>query len=334
MRLKKAAEKGYQIPAIYEVWHFPNISQYDQISKSGGIFTGYVNTFLKIKQEASGWPEWCLTERDKEQYIVDYNDREGIYLDYDNIKKNPGLRSLAKLMLNSFWGKFGQRSNLPQTSYISDPEEFFDMMTSDEQQIKNVRYINDEAVQLDWVHNDDFIAAAPRTNVVIAAYTTAQARLKLYSYLEKLNNRTLYCDTDSLVFTTSAGEWEPELGDYLGDLTDEVPNNSITKFVTGGPKNYAYLLEKPNADGHVSCCKVRGITLNFKNLLTVNFESMKNLVIGERKSGSLTVVDKHRIRHNPSTGHIITTTENKDYRIVFDKRVIHGNELITYPYGM
>ena len=208
------------------------------------------------------------------------------------------------------------------------------MMTSDEQQIKNVRYINDEAVQLDWVHNDDFIAAAPRTNVVIAAYTTAQARLKLYSYLEKLNNRTLYCDTDSLVFTTSAGEWEPELGDYLGDLTDEVPNNSITKFVTGGPKNYAYLLEKPNADGHVSCCKVRGITLNFKNLLTVNIESMKNLVIGERKSGSLTVVDKHRIRRNPSTGHIITTTENKDYRIVFDKRVIHGNELITYPYGM
>ena len=66
--------------------------------------------------------------------------------------------------------------------------------------------------------------------------------------------------------------------------------------------------------------------MNFKNLLTVNFESMKNLVIGERKSGSLTVVDKHRIRRNPSTGHIITTTENKDYRIVFDKRVIHGND--------
>lgn len=40
-------------------------------------------------------------------YIDDYYDKEGILLDFDNIRKNPGLRQLAKLMLNSFWGKFG-----------------------------------------------------------------------------------------------------------------------------------------------------------------------------------------------------------------------------------
>ena len=45
--------------------------------------------------------------------------------------------------------------------------------------------MSDEAVQLDWVYNDDFIVASCRTNVVIAAYTTTQTRLKLYSYLEK-----------------------------------------------------------------------------------------------------------------------------------------------------
>ena len=61
---------------------------------------------------------------------------------------------------------------------------------------------------------------------------------------------------------------------------------------------------------------------------------MKKLVIGERESGSLTVVDEHRIQRNPSTGHIITTTENKDYRIVYDKRVIQGNGLLTFPYGL
>ena len=42
------------------------------------------------------------------------------------------------------------------------------------------------------------------------------------------------------------GEWEPPLGDFLGDLTDEAPNNSITRFVTGGPKNYAYTLLQPD----------------------------------------------------------------------------------------
>jgi hypothetical protein len=50
---------------------------------------------------------------------------------------------------------------------------------------------------------------------------SAQARLKLYSYLEQLGPRALYADTDSVVYTSRPGEWKPELGDYLGDLTDE-----------------------------------------------------------------------------------------------------------------
>lgn len=206
-------------------------------------------------------------------------------------------------------------------------------MTSDQQEVKNVRFINNETVQLDWMYNDDFIPASTRTNVVIAAYTTAQARLKLYSYLEQLGERTIYCDTDSIVFTTCLGEWEPPLGDYLGDLTDEVPGNAITSFVTGGPKNYAYQLEKPNKDGLLSCCKIRGITLNFKNLIDINFDTIKSMVIGHTHSDSIQVVDNYKIRRNPNTGNIITTTEFKDYKIVFDKRML-GSDSYTYPYGM
>jgi hypothetical protein len=59
-----------------------------------------------------------ISENDKWSYIRDYHEKEGILLDYNNIKKNPGLRALAKLMLNSFWGKFGQRSNMPRIKYI------------------------------------------------------------------------------------------------------------------------------------------------------------------------------------------------------------------------
>jgi hypothetical protein len=62
------------------------------------------------------------------------------------------------------------------------------------------------------------------------------------------------------------GIWKPELGDYLGDLTDEVPDNRIIEFVTGGPKNYAYKIVRPDKDGNTTICKVRGITLNYKNL--------------------------------------------------------------------
>jgi hypothetical protein len=40
---------------MYEVWHFNDISQYDPETRMGGVFTEYVNIFLKLKQEASGW---------------------------------------------------------------------------------------------------------------------------------------------------------------------------------------------------------------------------------------------------------------------------------------
>ena len=147
-KVKEALSQGYIIKSIYEIWHFDSVSRYDPYMKSGGLFTEYINIFLEVKQEASGWPYWCVNEETKQ-----YHDREGIRLDYDKIEKNLGLRSLAKLMLNSFWGKFGQRTNLTQTTYISDPADFFDMMTSDQQQVKNVRFVNNESVQLDWVYN-------------------------------------------------------------------------------------------------------------------------------------------------------------------------------------
>lgn len=68
--------------------------------------------------------------------------------------------------------------------------------------------------------------------MVIAAFTTKQARLELYSYLENLEERALYCDTDSIIFSSKPGDWIPDTGDYLGDLTDETTNNSIECFIT------------------------------------------------------------------------------------------------------
>ncbi|XP_052817114.1 uncharacterized protein LOC128243395 [Mya arenaria] len=329
--VKLAMSQGYKIVEIYEVWHFKDISQYDPDSKCGGIFTEYVNTFLKLKQEASGWPEWCQAEEDEQRYIKQYFEREGIWLDYDKIQRNPGLRSLAKLMLNSFWGKFGQRSNLTRTTYTDDPSVFMDMMTSDQQEVKNVRFVNEEAVQLDWVHGNDFVDDSSRTNVVIAAYTTAQARLKLYSYLQRLGQRCLYCDTDSIIFISRPGQWRPSLGDHLGDMTDEVSGNKITNFVTGGPKNYAYKTESCDKNGYFSICKVKGITLNFKNTLKINYDMVVDMVRGSSASSSVQVQDMKICRDITQTN-IITRQETKDYRIVFDKRVIHENYL-TYPYG-
>jgi len=218
-----------------------------------------------------------------------------------------------------------------QSTYVWDPCEYFVMMSSDSHEVETIKFVSEEMTRMDWKHNKDFMEASWRTDVVIAAYTTAQARLKLYSYLERLDTRAIYCDTDSVVFTVHPGQWEPELGDYLGELTDEVEGTNIMTFVTGGPKIYPSTLSTPNKNGKTACCKVRGITLNYKNLLDINFETVKAMVTGKKKQ--VTVSDELSICRDSSMCNILTRTETKDYRIVFDKRVITDN-YVTLPYGI
>ena len=97
VELMKAIEKGYEVLKIHEVWHFPQTTD--------ELFKDYVDTFLKIKQEASGYPKDCVTDEQKQRYIDEYYEHEGIRLDPNKIEYNSGLRSLAKLMLNSLWGR-------------------------------------------------------------------------------------------------------------------------------------------------------------------------------------------------------------------------------------
>ena len=94
--IEKAIEKGYQIIKINEVWNFP------ESQRKTGLFAEYVKKWLKTKQEASGWPSWCVNIEQKRQYIQEYQEREGIRLDISKIAKNPGRKATAKLMLNRY----------------------------------------------------------------------------------------------------------------------------------------------------------------------------------------------------------------------------------------
>jgi hypothetical protein len=95
--LQKALELEYRLDQIYELWHFPESSH--------DLFASYINTFLKIKHEASGYSDQCNTPKHQQEYIQDILRREGILLNADNIKKSPVQRTIAKLFLNCFWPK-------------------------------------------------------------------------------------------------------------------------------------------------------------------------------------------------------------------------------------
>ena len=145
-----------------------------------------------------------------------------------------------------------------------------------------------------------------------------------------LQERVLYYDTDSVIYLSQPGQPEPRLGNYIGDLTDELGGEHITVFASGGPKNYCYKTNSGKTE-----VKVRGITLDCTARQKVNFDVICALVFlrGEcGVTGQVSVDIPFRITRNTQTKEIQTKRMKKDYRIVYNKRVIKDNYK-TLPYG-
>ena len=105
----------------------------------------------------------------------------------------------------------------------------------------NAHPVNDQVVELFYKMKESFVKLSDRTNVVLAAFTTTQARLKLYQVLYDLESRVCYYDTDNVIYTWNEGEWEPPLSDFLGQFTNEMDDRDwIETFVAACSKNYVY----------------------------------------------------------------------------------------------
>lgn len=119
------------------------------------------------------------------------------------------------------------------------------------------------------------------TNIPVAAFTTSYGRIKLYRLMDTLQNRLLYCDTDSVIFVERPGDQPPPTGEFLGDLTDELKDAYGEdaygfEFCAPGPKSYA--LNVYTAQGLETILRAKGLTLSSETSHLVNFERMRQLV--------------------------------------------------------
>ena len=77
----------------------------------------YVEFFLKIKISNNKF----YTEEECQKIN---NSHQNLGLDLtiksEETSENPGKKAIAKLCLNSLWGKFGQRTSLDNYEYITD----------------------------------------------------------------------------------------------------------------------------------------------------------------------------------------------------------------------
>jgi len=328
LEIEKAIEKGYKIIDMLEVWHWDKYEQYDKSTKSGGLFTDYINKALKLKLEASGYPSYVLSEDDKIDYIKRIFDNEGVQLDKNNISYNAGIRSISKLILNSLWGYLAMKQNKTSTKIINNPTDWFKMVIDSQYNIKNINIQKNHLV-VEYNIDDNLYKENNKTNVALASFITAQGRLKLYDEIDKLGQRVLYFDTDSIIYYRNIDkeEYEPKLGEYLGDLTDEIDpkdGNYIVEFVSAGPKNYAYKTDKG-----VTKCTIKGFTLNYITSLTLDFEKIKDIV--QNNQTEKVLVEQYQFKRT-KTYQVTSKPIDKKYGFVYDKRILNQN-LTTIPYG-
>ena len=213
---------------------------------------------------------------------------------------------------------------------MTEPNRLFELLHSEEIEVPEARLVNAEMTEVQFRNVWEFEESNDKVNIVIAAFTTAYARLKLYDLLDQLQEQVLYYDTDSVIYVHEPGKPEPALGDYLGDLTDELDGDYITEFMSGGPKNYAYVT---NNDKRIT--KIRGITLDYATTKKLNFEvmcSLLHLYVNCGIKTKVTADNPFKITRDKKNKKIATKRMKKDYQIVYNKRVVKEN-YGTVPYG-
>ena len=222
----------------------------------------------------------------------------------------------------SLWGKFGEHQNKPVTHCITQPVDLFRILDDSAIHISALRICSEDIMEVVTATMEEEYQRSFKTNAFIAAFTTSLAHLKLYEALHFLGDRCLYYDTDSVIYKTKPGEEKLPLGLYLRQFTDELGGDSIVEFGSGGAKNYGYLTKKGKVE-----CKVRGFTLNYEVLQTLNYYTMRDNILKEldqpmqqRREMAITIPDF--FDRDQTTKKIKLTERVKKYGLVFDKRVI------------
>ena len=219
------------------------------------------------------------------------------------------------------------------THCITQPADLFRLLDDPVFQISAVRICSEDVMEVVITTAEDECERSFKTNVFVAAFATSLARLKLYEALDFLGDRALYYYTDSVIYKTKPSQEKLPLGSYLGQFTDELGGDSIVEFCSGGAKNYGYLTKKGKVE-----CKVRGFTLNYETLQTLNYYTMRDNILKEldQPLQDRRVIPIHIqdfFERDQRTKKIKLTERVKKYGLVFDKRVIDHSTRVSTPYG-
>jgi hypothetical protein len=251
------------------------------------------------------------------------------------------MKALSKLCLNSLWGKFGQRVELDGYEFFDNRNKLAAMLADNKVKTKAWHIISENFVELRYSEDINYNVEAAYGSEITAAFTTANARVRLMSMLVWLDpSQLIYCDTDSVIFRYDPDDPKHKypknderdipdnvrFGDALGDWQDEFEEDEwIDEMVVGGAKSYSYKTSK----GKI-IIKQKGITLDSANSKIFTFETVKDVVL---KGAKVESEKRFQFTWNNKTKDIETKYISRTVRSTTDtKRSVLGNH-DTLPFG-
>lgn len=233
-----------------------------------------------------------------ENVFQDYvTDLYQLRLDYP---KSDPMNYIAKLFLNSLYGKFGMNDNFTFCDII--PKDQYDNFIKDHKD----NIIEKDLIDLDenylvqsrnskkYLDNENKVM---NVNVAISAAITAYARIHMSQYKNDPNFKLFYTDTDSTY--TNAPLPDHLVSDtILGKMKLE---RICSKAIFLAPKVYA-LLEQNGKE----IIKIKGLTK--ESMKNVNIEMLESLLINNSK---------------------IDFTQNKWYRSLVDANISIKDQIYT-----
>lgn len=204
-------------------------------------------------------------------------------------KKHPN-HLFYKLVMNSLYGKFGQR----RFEFLRFPEfdnilkyGSTDLNIDDNEETIKVHFFNGYAYSKEIFYDN------PRAFVSIAAFVTSYARVALYKSMLKNQDTLLYCDTDSMITKDEISNIK--IGSELGEWKLE---KTYSNFQCKGNKHYVSLEER----------KVKGVPKDAELLDDYSFKFEK-----------ITKMKESIVRFKEPKPRVVTMI--KHYNSDYDKRI-------------
>jgi hypothetical protein len=316
-----AMEMGYKLRKIHELWHWP------PERTSTDLFRPMIRDQFKKKVIASPKPA------DPSELLASLA-HLGIEIEEKEWDENKAMRALAKFSLNNIWGFLGARTNYENTEVVSSISRLHQLEADPSIEITRVEISEDER-HLFVVTKPIKEEPGSKQNIVLAALTTAYARIALYKVLREYADEVVYFDTDSVFLLLPDGKNPPPTSAKLGELKDEIAEEfgqgaTITRFTSIGPKCYAYTVER-NGQVLKEEIKLKGIRLTAEVAEVIDSASFHHLI-----QGDIIDVPQHVIKKNVFVSSLRNTSMLKQIRFLCTKRyfVPEPNPMLsTVPFG-